>query len=96
MLTVKLVYKLSNVADDLKWATNTYDTIYTHFQGITNNMVLEDLFSFAPYPSTHFSTHPYSFFTHPNDGWTGLYIKLCLYVYEVTQKMYDWQTCYPA
>ena len=42
MLTVKLpvVYKLSNVPDDLKWATNThiYDTIYTHFQGITYNI----------------------------------------------------------
>ena len=35
----KLVYKLSNVSDDLKWATkHTYDTIYTHFQGITNNI----------------------------------------------------------
>ena len=38
MLTVKLVYELSDVSDDLKWATNTYDTIYTHFQGITNNI----------------------------------------------------------
>ena len=26
MLTVKLVYKLSNVPDDLKWATNTHMT----------------------------------------------------------------------
>ena len=26
MLTVKLVYKLSNVLDDLKWATNTHVT----------------------------------------------------------------------
>ena len=34
MLTVKLVYELSDVPDDLKWATNThiYDTIYTHFE----------------------------------------------------------------
>ena len=31
MLTVKPVYKLLNVSDDLKWATNTRDTIYTHF-----------------------------------------------------------------
>ena len=41
VLTVKLVHKLSNVPDDLKWATNykhTCDTIYTHFQGITNNI----------------------------------------------------------
>ena len=45
MLAIKLVYKLSNVPDDLKWATNTCDTIYTHFQGITNSMYgLEDLF----------------------------------------------------
>ena len=55
MLTVKPVYKLSNVFDDLKWATNkhTYDTIYTHFQGIS--MVLEDLFLLLRffYQSTH-------------------------------------------
>ena len=31
MLTVKPVFKLSNVPDDLKWTTNTRDTIYTHF-----------------------------------------------------------------
>ena len=37
MLTVKPVYKLSDVPDDLTWATNTHDTIYTHFPGITNN-----------------------------------------------------------
>ena len=36
--TSKPVYKLSNVVDDLKWTTNTCDTIYTHFQGITNNI----------------------------------------------------------
>ena len=29
MLTVKLVYKLSNVHDDLKWATNTHMTPFT-------------------------------------------------------------------
>ena len=38
MLTVKLVYKLSDVPDDLKWATTTHDTIYTHLQGLTNNI----------------------------------------------------------
>ena len=27
--TVKLVYKLSNVPDDLKWATNTHMTPFT-------------------------------------------------------------------
>ena len=36
MLTVKLVYKVSDVPDDLKWATNTRDTIYTHFQDLHN------------------------------------------------------------
>ena len=30
MLTVKLVYKLSNVPDDLKWATNTHMTPFLH------------------------------------------------------------------
>ena len=46
MLTVNPVYKLLNVSDDLKWTTNTHDTIFTHFQGITNtiSMVLEELF----------------------------------------------------
>ena len=38
MLTVKPVYKLLNVSDDLKWTTNTRDTILNHFQGITNNI----------------------------------------------------------
>ena len=67
MLTVKPVYKLSNVPDDLKWTTNTHVTpIYTHFQGITNNMYGfgRPFNFFAPsffYPSTHISTCPYSF-----------------------------------
>ena len=39
MSTVKPVYKLLNVCDDLKWTTkHTCDTIFTHFQGITNNI----------------------------------------------------------
>ena len=29
MLTVKVVYKLSNVSDDLKWTTNTHVTPFT-------------------------------------------------------------------
>ena len=39
MLTVKLVYKLSNCAwwPEMGYK-RTYDTIYTHFQGITNNI----------------------------------------------------------
>ena len=48
-----------NVSDDLKWTINTCDIIFTHFQGITTSMVLEDLFcSFILYPSTHISTRP--------------------------------------
>ena len=31
MLTVKPVYKLSDVPDDLKWATNTHITPFTPF-----------------------------------------------------------------
>ena len=70
MLTVKLIYKLSNVPDDLKWATNTHMTpftIYTHFQGITNNIYgvgrpfLRLHFLPVHHPSTHISTRPYSF-----------------------------------
>ena len=57
VLTVKPVCKLSNVSDDLKWTTrykHTCDTIYTHFQGITNNIYGFGRPFFAP-----------SFFTHP-------------------------------
>ena len=73
MLTVKLVYKLSDVPEYLKWATNTHHTIYTHFQGISNIINGFDDF-FLP-------VHPYIcpsifVFTRPNDRWTGLYIKL--------------------
>ena len=79
MLTVKLVYKLSDVPDDLKWATSIhYDTIYTHFQGIINN-----IYGFGrPFFAPSFFTRPPIFlhvhirFTRPNDGWTGLYTKL--------------------
>ena len=61
--------------------TSTCDTIYTHFQGLTNNIygfgrlcLVFSSFIFLPihphfYPST-------MVFTHPNDGWTGLCIKL--------------------
>ena len=68
---------------------HTCDAIFTHFQGITNNIYgfgrpFFVLF-FAPslfYPST--TRPPYFYpsifiFTCPNDGWTGLYIKLCMY-----------------
>ena len=84
MLTVKPVYKHLNVSDDYK---HTCDTIFTHFQGITNNIYGFGRPFFAPsffYPST---THPpYIYpsifvFTRPNDGWTGLYIKLYCFGY---------------
>ena len=55
MLTVKPVYKLLNVSDDLKSTTkHTCDTIFTHFQGITNNIYGFGSPFFAP-----------SFFTRP-------------------------------
>ena len=86
MLTVKLVYKLSNVHDDLKWAKNIHMTPFTltFKEGITNDIYgFEDFFT----PSTtrppiflpvHLYFYPSIFvFTRPNDGWTGLYIKLC-------------------
>ena len=45
MLTFKLVYELSDVPDDLKWATNTHTTLFTlTFKALlTISMVLEDL-----------------------------------------------------
>ena len=68
---------------------HTSDTIFTRFQGITNNIYglfgcLEDLFcSFIFYPSTTrlpIFLPVHIRFNRPNDGWTGLYIKLCLRV----------------
>ena len=59
---------------------HTCDTIYTHFQGITNNIYGFGRPFLAPsflYPSTHIFTRPYSFLPFQmNDGWTGLCIKL--------------------
>ena len=49
-----------------KKTINTRDTIYTHFQGITNNIYGFGRPFFAPSffcPSTHISTRPYSFLT---------------------------------
>ena len=49
---------------------------------LTISMVLEDLFLLL----LHFlPVHPYFYlsifvFTRPNDGWKGLYIKLCFWV----------------
>ena len=68
MLTVKPVYKLLNVSDDLKWTTNTHVTQFslTYKALLTISMVLEDLFCLLhfftrPQPVHHISTHPYSF-----------------------------------
>ena len=55
-------------------------------------MVLEDLFSL------HFFTRPPYFylsifvFTHPNDGWTGLYIKLCFRVSPYWNAVLSYET----
>ena len=75
MLTVMPVYKLLNVPDDLNWATNTHDTIYTHFQGITNNIYgfRRPFLLLHFYPSTPIFARPYSFLPVQV---TGLYIKL--------------------
>ena len=67
MLTVKPVYQLLNVSDDLKCTTNTRDTIFTHFEGITNNIYgfgdgfFAPSFFTRPQPVHHISTFPYSF-----------------------------------
>ena len=57
---------------------HTYDTIYTHFQGITNNIYgLGRLFLLLHFVSVHPYFCPSIFvFTRPNDRWTGLYMKL--------------------
>ena len=62
---------------------HTCDTVYTHLWGITDN-----IYSFGrPFLLLHLFTglppvHPYfkpstTVFTRTNDGWTGLWIKLC-------------------
>ena len=58
MLTVKPVYKLSNVSDDLKWTTNTRDTIFTHFEGISNNIYGFGRPFILFFLLFHFFTHP--------------------------------------
>ena len=81
MLTVKLVYELSSVSDDLKWATNTHMTPFTltfNIYGFGRPFFCSLIF----YP-----VHPYFcpsifIFTRPNDGWTGIYIKLCHVVFS--------------
>ena len=86
MLTVKPVDKLLKVSDDLSWTTNTHVTpFHSLSRQLTISMVLEDPFLFY-FLLLHFFTrpppvHPYFYpsifvFTHPNDGWSGLYTKL--------------------
>ena len=89
MLTDKPVYKLSNVPDDLKWTTITRDTICTHFQCITNNIYGFGKSIFCSFIFYLSITCPPIYFypsilvlTHPNDGWTGLCIKLCCILYH--------------
>ena len=67
MLTVKLIYKLSNVPDELKWATNTHVTPFTlTFKAeLTISMVFLFCFIFLPvhpyfYPSIFVFTRPTS------------------------------------
>ena len=79
MLTVKPVCKLLNVWWPEMDYKHTCDTIFTRFQGITNNIYGFGRPFFAP---SFLLVHPYFYpsifvFTRPNDGWTGLYIKLC-------------------
>ena len=67
MLTVKLVYKLSNVPDDLKWAKNTHVTPFTltFKEGITNDIYGFGRLLFARFtpsttrPPVFLAVHPY-------------------------------------
>ena len=64
MLTVKPVYKLSNVPDDLKWATNIHMTLFTlTFKAyLTISMLLKEIFAPSFFClSTNISTRPYLF-----------------------------------
>ena len=74
MFTVKLVFRCAWWPE--MGYKHTYDTICTHFQGITSN--LYDFWRPFLSPPVHLYFCPSIFvFTHPNDGWSGLYIKLC-------------------
>ena len=66
MLTVKLVYKLSNVPDDLKWAKNTHMTPFTltFKEGITNDIcgfgrLFSAFYSVHHPPPIFLPVHPY-------------------------------------
>ena len=84
MLTVKPVYKLLNVSDDLKWTTNTHVTVVTPFSVTFKAKLTISIIDWYGRVFAQFllPVHPYFYpsifvFTRPNDGWTGLYIKLC-------------------
>ena len=71
MLTVKPVYRLLNVPDDLKCATNKHMTPFTHFQGMTKNIYGFGR-SFLPVHLPYFYLSVFIFIRpNPNDGWTG-------------------------
>ena len=67
MLTVKVVYKLSNVPDDLKWAKNTPVSPFTltFKEGITNDIYGFGRLLFALFipsttrPPVFLPVHPY-------------------------------------
>ena len=66
--------------DDLKWATKTHMIPFTlTFKTyLTKSMVLKTFFGFFIYLPVHPYFYPPIFvFSRPNDGWMGLYIKLC-------------------
>ena len=67
MSTVKPVYKLEMFFFYLKWTTNTHMIQFTPTSKakLTISMIFEDFFNASK-----------TGFTRPNDGWTGLCIKL--------------------
>ena len=71
-LTIKPVYTLKNVSDDLKWTTNTHVAPFTLTSkaSLITSTVLEHLFVLLLH---FFTVHPYLYpsttvFTSPNDG----------------------------
>ena len=78
ILTVKPVYTLQNVSDDLKWTTNRHVTPFTLISKakLTISMVLENLCFLVDFLPVH---HPPSttVFTPLNYGWTSLHNVMC-------------------
>ena len=72
MSTVKPVYKL------LEMDTHMIPFTLISKAYLTIFMIFENFFTFHPSPVQPYF-YPYrTGFTHPNDGWTGLCIKLCM------------------